>query len=244
MKDKKNIKEESTDKVVIPENTLSVKSLLNSTAKPVDNRKKLSQNLIGRANMNDIYFIPIGTKVSGVRRGGPNSEVLAIEDYYISSVTFSMFDSGPLYGIQKMTNDGDLLNIYSHSFFSESVLVFKNKEKIQKSIFSPYRSRIVLSEDEDEDENRKMIEEKCKDTDYVYCTFILADEEFILPGETVWIAADTRNPQTILSIGIDKDWLISYKLKDRDNSYINSELAYKADILIRDMATMTCEITI
>lgn len=242
MRDKKDIAQEGADETAASKNVLSVSSLLSSTAKLVDNRKKLSQNLIGRANMNDIYFIPIGTKVSGVRRGGPNSEVLAIEDYYISSVTFSMFDSGPLYGIQKMTNDGDLLNIYSHSFFSESVLVFKNKEKIQKSIFSPYRSRIVLSEDEDE--NKKMIEEKYKDTDYVYCAFVLTDEEFILPGETVWIAADTRNPQTILSIIIDKDWIISYRLKDRDNSYINSELAYKADILIRDMATMTCEITI
>lgn len=135
MKDEKNIKGEGTDEVVIPKNTLSVNSLLNSTAELVDNRKKLSQKLIGRANMNDIYFIPIGTKVSGVRRGGPNSEVVTIEDYYISEVKFSMLESGPLYGIQKITNDEDLLNIYAHRFFSESVLVFKNKEKIQKSIF-------------------------------------------------------------------------------------------------------------
>lgn len=242
MKDEKNITGEDTNEVVIPKNTLSVNSLLNSTAKLVDNRKKLSQNLIGRTSMDDIYFIPVGTEVSGVRRGGPNSEVLAIEDYYISSVTFSMFESRPLYGIQKMTNDGDLLNIYSHSFFSESVLVFKNKEKIQKSIFAPYRSRIVLSEDEDE--NKKMIEERYKDAAYIFCSLVLSDDEFILPGELVWIVTNTREVQTILSLTIDKDWTISYKLKDRDDSYINSELAYKADILIRDMAVMTCEITI
>lgn len=242
MKDEKNITGKGTDEVVIPKNTLSVNSLLNSTAKLVDNRKKLSQNLIGRPNMNDIYFIPVGTLVSGLKRGGPNSEVLAIEDYYISSVTFSMFESGPLYGIQKMTNDGDILNIYSLGSFSESVLVFKNKEKIQKSIFSPYRSRIVLSEDEDE--NKKLLEEKFNDTDYVYCSLVLTDKEFILPGELVWITTNTREVQTILSLTIDKDWTIRYRLKDRDNSYINSELAYKADILIRDMATMVCEITI
>ena len=242
MKNEKNITGKGTDEVVIPKNTLSVNSLLNSTAKLVDNRKKLSQNLIGRPNMNDIYFIPVGTLVSGLRRGGPNSEVLAIEDYYISSVTFSMFESGPLYGIQKMTNDGDLLNVYTNGSFSESVLVFKNKEKIQKSIFSPYRSRIVLSEDEDE--NKKLLEEKYKDAAYIFFSNILLNDEFILPGELVWIATNTREVQTILSLTIDKDWTISYRLKDRDNSYVNSELAYKADILIRDMAVMTCEITI
>ena len=188
------------------------------------------------------HFIPVGTRISGIRRGGPNSEILTVEDYYISSVTFSMFESGPLYGIQKVTNDGDLLNIYSHGSFSESVLVFRNKEKIQKSIFAPYRSRIVLSEDEDE--NKKMIEERYKDAAYIFCSLILSSDEFILPGELVWIATNTREVQTILSLTIDKDWTISYKLKDRDDSYINSELAYKADILIRDMAVMTCEITI
>lgn len=243
MRDKKDIAQEGADETAASKNVLSVSSLLSSTAKLVDdNRKKLSQNLIGRANMKDIYFIPIGTKVSGVRRGGPNSEVVTIEDYYISSVTFSMFESRPLYGIQKMTNDNDLLDIYSHGSLSESVLVFKNKEKIQKSIFSPYRSRIVLSEDEDE--NKKLLKEKYKDTGYVYCSLVLADDEFILPGEMVWIALDTRNAQIVLSVVIDKDWTISYQLKDRDNFYVNSELAYKADILIRDMATMTCEITI
>lgn len=242
MRDKKDIAQEGADETAASKNVLSVSSLLSSTAKLVDNRKKLSQNLIGRANMKDIHFIPIGTKVSGVRRGGPNSEVVTIEDYYISSIVFSMFESGPLYGIQKMTNDNDLLNIYAHHSFSESALVFKNKEKIQKSIFSPYRSRIVLSEDEDE--NKKMIEETYKDTSHVLCSSVLTNEEFILPGELVWIATNTREIQTVLSLIIDKDWKISYRLKDRDDSYINSELAYKADILMRDMATMTCEITI
>ena len=230
-----------------PKNKLpqSVAGLLKST-ESTSKRTPISQKLIGRENLDDMDFLPIGTEVVGIRKAGPNSEIIKVRDYFISSVRFSMYEANPLYGLQRFTSDEDgLLSIYSNNNFAESTLVIRNKAKITMSTFCPYRTSIVLSKDKDK--NKKLFEEKYKEFDFVPCSYILDDSQFILPGELIIVSTDElKQIKTVESVELDKDYVISYRLKgDANNFYVTSELSYNKSILLNsseDIEIATCQI--
>ena len=92
----------------LPQSVAGLPKSTESTSK----RTPISQKLIGRENLDDIEFLPIGTEVVGIRKAGPNSEIIKVRDYFISSVRFSMYEARPLYGLQRLTSDEDgLLSI-------------------------------------------------------------------------------------------------------------------------------------
>ena len=225
--------------------TQSIAKLLKST-ESTNKRTPISQKLIGRENLDDRDFLPIGTEVVGIRKAGPNSEIIKVRDYFISSVRFSMYEANPLYGLQRFTSDEDgLLSIYSNNNFAESTLVIRNKAKITMSTFCPYRTSIVLSKDKDK--NKKLFEEKYKEFDFVPCSYILDDSQFILPGELIIVSTDElKQIKTVESVELDKDYVINYRLKgNNSNFYVTSELSYSKSILLNsseDIEIATCEI--
>ena len=223
----------------------SVAGLLKST-ESTSKRTPISQKLIGRENLDDIEFLPIGTEVVGIRKAGPNSEIIKVRDYFISSVRFSMYEAGPLYNLQRLTSDEDgFLSIYNNNNFLESTLVIRNKAKITMSIFCPYRTSIVLSKDKDE--NKKQFEERYQTVNFIRCSNILDNSQFILPGEAVYVFTnEERGLKTLESVEIDKDHIVSYRLKgDASNFYVTSELSYNKSLLLNsseDIEIATCEI--
>lgn len=223
----------------------SIAGLLKST-EAISKRTPISQKLIGRENLDDMDFLPIGTEVVGIRKAGPNSEIIKVRDYFISSVRFSMYEAGPLYSLQRLTSDEDgFLSIYNDNNFLESTLVIRNKAKITMSTFCPYRTSIVLSKDKDE--NKKLFEERYENVNFIRCSYILDNSQFILPGESVYVFNnEAEGIKTLESVEIDKDHIVSYRLKgDINNFYITSELSYNKNLLLNsseDIEIATCEI--
>ena len=235
------------DNIPEPKNKFpqSIAGLLKST-EATSKRIPMSQKLIGRENLDDIDFLPIGTEVVGIRKGGPDSEIIKVQDYFISSVRFSMYEANPLYSLQRLTSDEDgFLSIYNNNNFLESTLVIRNKAKITMSIFCPYRTSIVLHKDKDE--NKKQFEERYKEFDFIPCSYILDNSQFILPGESVYVFNnEAEGIKTLESVEIDKDHIVSYRLKgDTSNFYVTSELSYNKSLLLNsseDIEVATCEI--